>query len=263
MNEMQVFKNDMFEVSIQLEDGEVLFDAENVASCLGFTESKNKKDYVMWRRVNQYIKPFGTSAENTNFQDVGKGDFIPEALVYKLAFKASNEVAEKFQDWLAIEVLPSIRKHGAYMTPQKLEEVLLNPDILIKLATNLKMEQEKRILAEKQLERDKPKVLFAEAWEVSETSILVGEMAKLLAKNGIEDMGQNRFFKWLRSKGFLHKNGEQYNLPSQRAIELEIIEVKTTTIINPDGSTRVTKTPKVTVKGQIYFIGKFKEKEIA
>lgn len=88
-------------------------------------------------------------------------------------------------------------------------------------------------------------------------------MAKLLVRNGLENMGQNRFFKWLRDSGYLHKNGEQYNLPTQRSIELEIMEVKTTTINNADGSVRVTKTPKITVKGQMYFINKFKDKEIA
>lgn len=113
---------------------------------------------------------------------------------------------------------------------------------------------------EKQIALMKPKVLFAEAWEISKNSILVGEMAKLLARNGIENMGQNRFFAWLRAAGYLHKSGEQYNLPSQYSIDLELFEVKTTTINNSDGSVRVTKTPKVTVKGQTYFISKFKEK---
>ena len=256
MNNLQVFKNEMFEVSIQLENGEVLFDAEAVAKCLGITDVKNNTVYVRWNRVNDYLK-FATSGE------IKKGDFIPESAVYKLAFKANNEVAEKFQDWLAIEVLPSIRKHGAYMTPEKIEEALLNPDTIIKLATSLKAEQEKRALAERQIELMKPKVLFAEAWEVSQKSILVGEMAKLLARNGLEDMGQNRFFKWLRDNGYLHKSGEQYNLPTQKSVELEIMEVKTTTITNTDGSVRVTKTTKITVKGQMYFLDKFKEKEIA
>ena len=256
MNNLQVFKNEMIEVSIQIENGEVLFDAEAVAKCLGITDVKNNTVYVRWNRVNDYLK-FATSGE------IKKGDFIPESAVYKLAFKANNEVAEKFQDWLAIEVLPSIRKHGAYMTPEKIEEALLNPDTIIKLATSLKAEQEKRALAERQIELMKPKVLFAEAWEVSQKSILVGEMAKLLARNGLEDMGQNRFFKWLRDNGYLHKSGEQYNLPTQKSVELEIMEVKTTTITNTDGSVRVTKTTKITVKGQMYFLDKFKEKEIA
>lgn len=105
--DLQIFKNEMFKVSIQLEDGEILFDAENVARCLGFTQIKNNKEYIRWATVNRYIGKYVS-------QEVGKGDFVPEPLVYKLAFKANNEVAEKFQDWLAMEVIPQIRKHGMY-----------------------------------------------------------------------------------------------------------------------------------------------------
>ena len=137
--EMQIFKNAIFEVAIKLENGEWTFDLETVAKSLGFTENKNNKEYVMWRRVNQYLMPFGTSAENIH--QVGKGDFIPEAAVYKLAFKASNEVAEKFQDWLATEVIPSIRKYGSFMTEDTIEKALTNPDFLIQLATKLKDEK--------------------------------------------------------------------------------------------------------------------------
>jgi prophage antirepressor-like protein len=114
MNELQTFKNEFFELAVKLDNGDFVFDAEHVAKCLGIVETKNNKEYVMWRRVNNYIKPFGTSAEE-NSPQVGKGDFIPEPLVYKLAFKASNELAEKFQDWLAIEVIPTIRKTGKYI----------------------------------------------------------------------------------------------------------------------------------------------------
>lgn len=254
MNELKIFKNNLFEVTAKLDNGEVLFDAEKVARCLGFISKseKNGKVYenIRWSRVNEFLP---------HVAEIKQGDFIPEAAVYKLAFKASNEIAEKFQDWLAVEVLPSIRKHGAYMTADKIEEVLSNPDTIIRLATDLKAEREKRLLAEKQIEQEKPMVIFAKALEISDKSILVGEMAKLLARNGIEDMGQNRFFKWLRDNGYLHKNGEQYNLPTQYSTELGLIEVKTTTINNPDGSVRVTKTPKITAKGQIYFVNKFKE----
>lgn len=256
MNKLQVYKNEMFEVTIQLDNGDILFDVETVAKSLGFTQTKGDKLYTRWETVNKYLNKYVS-------QEVGKGDFIPESLVYKLAFKASNETAEKFQDWLAIEVLPSIRKHGAYLTPEKIEEVLTDPDTIIRLATNLKEEQQRRLQAERQLELNKPKIVFAEALEISQNSILVGELAKLLARNGIEDMGQNRLFKWLRNKGYLHKSGEQYNLPTQYSIELGLIETKTTTMNNPDGSVRVTKTPKITGKGQIYFVNKFKGKEIA
>lgn len=111
-DDLKVFKNELFEVGAVVEGDDVLFDVELVAKSLGITENKNGKEYVRWNRVNQYIKPFGTSGENS--PQVAKGDLIPEAMVYKLAFKASNETAEKFQDWLAIEVIPSIRKTGQY-----------------------------------------------------------------------------------------------------------------------------------------------------
>ncbi|MDA1477520.1 ORF6C domain-containing protein [Bacillus changyiensis] len=120
MNQIQTFKNEIFEVAAKIETDQILFDVEQVAKSLGITEMKNGKTYVMWRRVNQYIKPFGTCAENS--PQVGKGDFIPEPLVYKLAFKAKNEVAEQFQDWLAIEVIPTIRKTGQYGGPRILSE---------------------------------------------------------------------------------------------------------------------------------------------
>lgn len=137
MNKLKVFKNELFEVSAKNENGEILFDVEQVAKCLGITETKNDKQYVMWRRVNQYIKPFGISAENS--PQVAKGDLIPEPLVYKLAFKAQNDVAEKFQDWLAIEVIPQIRKTGSYQQPKTQLEIL-------QASINQLVEQEKQIL---------------------------------------------------------------------------------------------------------------------
>lgn len=108
MNQLQVFENELFKVSAKNDNGQILFDVEQVAKCLGITQEKNNKEYVRWERVNEYLP--------SNSPEVGKGDLIPEPLVYKLAFKASNEVAEQFQDWLAIEVIPSIRKTGSYNT---------------------------------------------------------------------------------------------------------------------------------------------------
>lgn len=256
-NELQVFKNNEFgEIRIIEVNNEPWLVGKDVADKLGYQNGSRD----IQRHVDQDDRkevPIYDGNQNRNMIAIN------ESGLYSLVLGSKLPGARKFRKWVTSEVLPTIRKHGAYLTPQKLEEVLLNPDTLIQLATNLKFEQEKRIEAERQLEKDKPKVLFAEAWEVSQKSILVGEMAKLLARNGIEGMGQNRFFKWLRESGFLHKSGEQYNLPSQRSIDLEIIEVKTTTINNADGSIRVTKTPKITVKGQMYFIGKFKNREIA
>src|SRR5699024_2949368 len=127
-NQLQVFENELFKVSAKQEGEQVLFDVEQVAKSLGFTQFKNKKEYIRWETVNRHLDKYVS-------QQVGKGDLIPETLVYKLAFKAQNDVAEQFQDWLAIEVIPSIRKHGAYMTPETIEQVLTDPDTIIKLAT--------------------------------------------------------------------------------------------------------------------------------
>lgn len=251
MNDLQVFKNDLFQVSIKLENGQTVFDAETVAKSLGLTTvARSGNDCVRWSRVNEYLKVS---------PQVGKGDFIPEAAVYKLAFKASNEVAEKFQDWLAIDVLPSIRKHGAYMTDNTIEKALTDPDFLIKLATNLKDEKLKRLEAEKKIELQQPKVVFADAVSTSNTSILVGDLAKILKQNGI-DVGANRLFERLRKEGYLiRRKGTDYNMPTQRSMELELFQVKETSIVHADGHVSISKTSKVTGKGQIYFVNKFKE----
>ena len=164
---------------------------------------------------------------------------------------------KQFKRWITHEVIPSIRKHGAYMTPETIEKVLSDPDTIIKLATTLKEERQKRLEAEKIIEQQKPKVLFAEAVETSESSVLVGELAKILRQNGI-DIGRNRLFRWLRENGYLCKQrGENYNLPTQYSMNLGLFEIKKRIINNPDGSVRVTRTPKVTGKGQIYFVNKF------
>lgn len=145
MKELQNFTNGIFNLDVKVEGEEVLFSAEQVAKSLGFEkiETRNGRTTksIRWSRVNSYLP---------NSPEVGKGSFISEPMVYKLAFKANNAVSEKFTDWLAVEVLPTIRKHGAYMTDAKLEEVLLNPDTLISLATQLKEERQARLELEKE-----------------------------------------------------------------------------------------------------------------
>lgn len=232
-------------------DGTAYLKLEAVARGLGFTQEKNGIEYVKWERVNTYLKELGFSPE------VGKESFIPENIFYRLAMKAKNETAERFQALVADEIIPSIRKHGAYMTPQKIEEVLLNPDTIIQLATNLKTEREKRMELERQAEKDKPLVTFANSVSVAKTSILIGELAKLLKQNGIE-MGQNRLFTWMRQNGYLiNRKGSDYNMPTPRSMEMELFEIKETTISHGDGHTSISKTPKVTGRGQIYFINLF------
>ena len=189
---------------------------------------------------------------------------INESGLYDLIFDASRQSkseavrdnARKFRHWVTGEVLPSIRKHGAYMTPQTIEKALLNPDTIISLANQLKEEQQHRKQLQAENEVMKPKALFADAVATSDTSILIGQLAKIMKQNGV-DMGQNRLFKWMRTHGFLGKRGDSYNKPTQKAMNLGLFEVKERTVNNPDGSIRVTITTKVTGKGQQYFINKF------
>ena len=182
---------------------------------------------------------------------------VNESGLYNVILRSDKPEAKPFRKWVTSKVLPSIRKHGAYMTPQKIEEVLLNPDTIIKLATELKAEQEKRVALESKVEQYKPLVAFANSVSVAKTSILVGELAKLLKQNGV-DMGQNRLFAWMRENGYLiSRKGTDYNMPTQRSMEMELFEIKESTISHGDGHTSISKTPKVTGKGQIYFINLF------
>lgn len=236
-------------------DGTAYLKLEAVARGLGFTQEKNGVEYVKWERVSNYLTELGFSPE------VGKNSFIPENIFYRLAMKAKNEAAEKFQAKIADEVIPSIRKHGAYMTPETLEAALLNPDTMIRILTALKEEQGKRKALEEKVESDRPKVLFADSVCTSKSSILVGELAKLLKQNGV-NTGQNRLFDALREKGFLIKRrGTDYNMPTQKAMEMGLFEIKETVINHSDGHTSVNKTSKITGKGQQYFVNLFLGRE--
>ncbi|MNW49467.1 Phage antirepressor protein KilAC domain protein [compost metagenome] len=247
MNQLQVFNFSGHEVRVVVKDGQPWWVAKDVCSALGIDSSQT-------RRLDEDEKGLCSIQTLGGIQEML---CVNEPGLYELVGGSKKPEAKPFKRWINHDVLPSIRKHGAYLTPAKIEEVLLNPDTIIQLATQIKQEQETNRLLQSQIERDKPKVIFAEALETSNNSILIGELAKLLKQNGIE-VGQNRLFVTLRQEGYLGKRGEQYNLPTQKAMELGLLEIKTRTINNPDGSVRTTKTTKVTGKGQIYFINRFK-----
>ena len=257
MNELHI--ESISGVDCYEKDGTAYLKLENVARGLGFTTTQTVKDKeytnVRWNRVDEYLEEIG-------FATSGKRpEFIPENIFYRLAMKAKNETAEQFQAKVADEIIPSIRKHGAYMTSDVLEKALASPDFLIQLATKLKDEQERNRKLKADNERMKPKEIFADAVSVSDTSILIGELAKIIKQNSI-DIGQNRLFEWMRSKGYLiSRKGIDYNMPTQKSMELGLFEIKERTINNPDGSVRITKTVLVTGKGQQYFINKFLNKD--
>lgn len=183
--------------------------------------------------------------------------FVNEDGLYDVILDSRKAEARQFRKWITGEVLPTIRKHGAYMTDDALQKAIQNPDFLIQLATELKNEKQKRLSAEKKIQETRPQVIFADAVTASSDSILVGELAKLIKQNGV-DTGQRRLFKWLRGNGYLcRKTGECFNEPTQYSMELGLFEIKKTVIQKPDGSAIICKTVKVTGKGQVYFVNKF------
>ena len=251
MNDLRIFENQEFgQVRTSIINDEPYFVLTDVCRILEIGNSRQaktrlKKDGVI---SNDVIDSMGRTQ---------KADFINESNLYKLIFQSRKPEAEKFADWVTSEVLPTIRKHGAYMTETVIERTLTDPDYLIQLATTLKEEKQKRIAAEEENERNKPKVLFSDSCEVAENSILIGEFAKRLKQNGLPNMGQNRLFATLRNQGYLCKTGERRNQPTQKSMEQGLFETKVRVINNPDGSTRTTTTTKMTGKGQIYFTNKF------
>ena len=251
MEEIKTFNSpDFGSIRIVVMGTEPWFVGKDVAEILGYSntrdalakhvDSEDKADVAIHDgRQNRYMS------------------VINESGLYSLVLSSKLPTAKKFKRWVTSEVLPSIRKNGGYLTPEKVEEVLSNPDTIIKLATDLKEERAKRKEAENRLEEAKPKVLFANAVTESDGTILIGDLAKFIKQNG-RDMGQKRLFEQLRNDGFLIKQKcSSYNMPTQRAMDMGLFKVKESSIVQPDGVVRLTRTVKVTGKGQIYFINKY------
>ena len=251
MNQLQAFNNTEFgRVRTMVINGSPWFVAKDVCECLDINNSRQALARLDSDEKNSVILNDGTPGNPE------KG-IVNEYGLYSLVLSSRKPSAKAFKRWITHEVIPAIRKHGAYMTGETLEQALTSPDFLIRLATELKTEQEARRLAEQKIEADKPKVLFADSVAASHGSILVGELAKLLNQNGI-DIGQNRLFNWLRENGYLIcRKGTDYNMPTQRSMELQLFSIKETAITHSDGHVSISKTVKVTGKGQLYFVNKF------
>ena len=254
MNDIQVFNNPEFgEIRTVEINNEPWFVGKDIAVALGYKDTVNAikahvddEDKAGWQITTQ----FGTKETTV----------ISESGLYALVLSSKLPTAKKFKRWVTSEVLPSIRKHGAYMTPETLEKMVLTPDFGIRLLTELKAEQDKRKALEATVEEQKPHVLFSNAVSASKTTILIGALAKLLKQNGI-NIGQNRLFEWLRQNGFLVKRGDNRNMPTQKAMEMGLFEVKESCHLNSNGCNVITKTTVVTGKGQCYFINRFLGKQ--
>lgn len=250
MNEIQAFNSLEFGQirTINIED-EPWFVGKDVALALGYKDTINaikrhvfEEDKAGWQNA--------TSGQNREMT------IINESGLYALIFGSKLEKANQFKRWVTNDILPSIRKHGMYAT----DELVNNPDLLIQVATQLKDERAKRQQLELKEQENRPKVLFAESVEASKCSILIGDLAKLIKQNGY-NIGQNRLFEWMRNNGYLiSRRGESYNMPTQQSMNLGLFEIKESSVVNADGSVRLTRTTKVTGKGQVYFINKFIER---
>lgn len=254
MNELQIFNYNDREIRTVEKNGDLWWVLKDVCDVLELSNPT-----MIAGRLDEDEKDIFKTKSDLALDIPNRGvSIINESGLYNVILRSDKPEAKKFKRWVTHEVLPSIRKHGAYMNEQTLEQALTSPDFLIRLAQELKSEKEARQRLEKQAAEDAPKVLFAKMVETAETSILIGDLAKFLKQNGIST-GQNRLFEWMRGHGYLVKNGASRNMPTQRAMEMGLFEVKESTTANPDGTIRLHRTTKVTGKGQVYFIKRFLE----
>lgn len=246
---IEIFQNEQFgNVRVAMsESSEPLFCLADVCAILGLRQGDVRQ------RLDDAL--VSTQPITDSLGREQQANFVNEEGLYEAIFDSRKPEAKIFRKWVTSEILPSIRKHGAYMTGDTLEKALTSPDFLIQLANKLKAEQQQRMIAEAKLKDQEPKVLFANAIVAADNSVLIGKLANVLKQNGV-DIGQNRLFKWLRDNGYLCKSGERYNQPTQSSMEKGLFEVSYNTIVRADKSIQ-TITTKVTGKGQMYFVNKF------
>lgn len=248
MNKVKIFNSEEFgDVRTVTINGDPWFVGKDVAAALGFT---NPRDAIS---THVFDEDKGVESIDT-LGGKQKMTVINESGLYALVFGSRLKSAQRFKHWVTSEVLPAIRKTGGYRTPAPQGKELLALAVL---------EAQKTIEAQNaEIERMRPKEIFADAASTSQTSILIGDLAKLLRQNGV-DTGQKRLFEQLRNEGYLMKTGSSRNMPTQRYVADGLFQIKETVISNPDGSVRMTKTTKVTGKGQQYFLNKYLKKEEA
>lgn len=254
MNEVQIFESEEFgSVRTVTVNGEPYFIGKDVAEALGYGKGKSLNNAVA-NHVDEEDKGVTEMMTPGGKQNL---IIINESGLYSLILSSKLPNAKKFKHWVTSEVLPSIRKHGGYIAGQG---SLSDDELMAKavLVAQKKIAERDAIIEKqaKKIEADRPKTIFADAVSTSKTSILIGDLAKLICQNG-HQIGQKRLFQWMRDHGYLMKVGASYNMPTQRYMEQGLFEVKERSIQNPDGSVRITKTTTITGKGQLYFINKF------
>lgn len=252
MNELQIFNNEEFgDIRTVTINNEPWFAATDIAKALGY------------RMASDLVRRIDDEDKDTRVMSTLGGEqalsIINESGLYSAILGSKLESAKRFKHWVTSEVLPSIRKNGGYIAGQ---ETLSDEELLSKalMVAQRKIEEKNELIAmqDSRIQQMRPKEIFADAVSASRTSILIGDLAKLICQNGYQ-IGQKRLFQWMRDNGYLMKNGSSYNLPTQRYVEQGLFEIKESNVQNPDGSVRITRTTKVTGRGQVYFVNKFLE----
>ena len=253
-SELKIFNYENANVRTTVRNGEIWFVLKDVCEVLGIHNSK-----MVATRLDDDEKAAIRLADTRSDSSNQMRNFIAvnESGLYKVILRSDRPEAKKFMRWITHEVLPTIRKHGAYITSDKMEELMTDPDTWVKLIRTLQQERREKAMLQNQIEIDRPKIVFADAVSVSESDVLIGELAKILKGNGV-DIGQNRLFERLRNDGFLvRRNGGDYNMPTQKAMDRQLFKIKETAITHSDGHVTINKTVKVTGKGQLYFVNLF------
>lgn len=249
MNELRIFENPQFgKVRTAGTTDNPLFCLADVCNALGLTQGHVRE------RLDDGV--VSTEPITDNIGRIQSANFVNEDGLYDVILDSRKPEAKVFRKWVTKEVLPSIRKHGAYMTDNIIERTLTDPDYLIQLATALKDERQKRIEAEQSVKAAQPAITFTKAVSGSVSSCLIGELAKLINQNGTP-MGEKRLFQWMRDNGYLGTKGERYNIPNQKYVDMGLFELKKGVRSGSNGVLHTTITTKVTGKGQIYFVNKF------
>lgn len=250
MNNIQIFESAEFgKVRTVQRDGAPWFVAADVCRAL---EIRNNRDAL--ERLDDDEK--GVASTDT-LGGEQKVTTVNEPGLYALVLGSRKPEAKAFKRWITHEVIPSIRKNGAYATADTIDRIVEDPDFGIRLLGQLKEERARRKALEERAALDAPKVLFAASVECSKSEILIGELAKIIKQSGV-DIGQNRLFERLRQDGYLvARKGTDWNMPTQRSMDMGLMRIKESAITHADGHVTISKTPKVTGKGQVYFVNRY------
>ena len=251
MNNIQIFQNNQFgQIRVATtESGDPLFCLADICQALHLTNNRKVKS-----QLDDDVTLSYPITDNLGREQ--QATFVTEPGMYTVILRSDSPKAKPMQKWVTSEVLPTIRKHGVYATADTVEKMLDDPDMAIRLLQGLKEERAKRLELEERVEAQAPAVTFTSAVVGSQNSCLIGELAKILRQNGVQ-IGEKRLFEWLRRKGYLGRCGERHNIPNQQYVEQGLFELKKGVRTGNSGVLHTTITPKITGKGQVYFVNKF------